>query len=141
MTNKSPDTQAEIVEEFARFSTWEEKYKHLIQLGRSLPKFPEEFRTDQNKVTGCQSQVWLHAELDGQTVKLYADSDAMIVKGLIALLLRLYSGRTTREIIETQPDFIQEIGMDRHLSMNRSNGLAAMTKQIKLYALVFQSMG
>lgn len=140
MTNKSQSIQDEIIEEFAKLSTWEEKYKHIIQLGRSLAEFPEQFRTEENKVTGCQSQVWLHAEFNGQEIKYHADSDAMIVKGLIALLLRLYSNRSPAEIIETKPDFIQEIGMDRHLSMNRSNGLAAMAKQIKLYAIVFQSM-
>jgi cysteine desulfuration protein SufE len=134
------ETQNNIVEEFARFTKWEDKYKHIITIGKTLPELPEEYRTETNKVTGCQAHVWLHADFKDGLVHFYADSDAMIVKGLIALLLRLFSDRSPQEILETQPDFIQQIGMDRHLSMNRSNGLAAMVKQIKLYALVFQSL-
>ncbi|TAE26426.1 MAG: SufE family protein [Candidatus Kapaibacterium sp.] len=130
-------TQQEIVEEFADFFDWEEKYAHIIALGRSLAPFPEEHRTDANKVRGCQSQVWLHAEFKDGRVHFWGDSDALIVKGLVALALRVYAGRTSEEITATAPDFISQIGLDTHLSPTRTNGFAAMIKQIKMYAIGF----
>jgi cysteine desulfuration protein SufE len=132
--------QQEIIQEFSGFTSWEDKYKHLIQLGKKQAAFPEEHRLEKNLVSGCQSQVWLHAELSDGRLKLHADSDAMIVKGLVSLLIRFYSEQPLDEILQAQPKFIQEIGMDKHLSMNRSNGLAAMVKQIKLYALAFKTL-
>lgn len=131
------ETQTEIVEEFADFFDWEEKYAHIIALGRKLTPFPEEHRTEANKVRGCQSQVWLYAELQGDKVQFWGDSDALIVKGLVALALRVYSERTPQEITTTEPDFIKQIGLDTHLSPTRTNGFAAMIKQIKMYALGF----
>lgn len=131
------ETQTEIVEEFADFFDWEEKYAHIIALGRKLAPFPEEHRTEANKIRGCQSQVWLHAALQDGKVKFWGDSDALIVKGLVALALRLYSERTPEEITATEPDFIKQIGLDTHLSPTRTNGFASMIKQIKMYALGF----
>lgn len=131
------ETQNDIVEEFADFFDWEEKYAHIIALGRKLAPFPEEHRMEANKVRGCQSQVWLHAALDGDVVRFWGDSDALIVKGLVALALRVYSGRTPQEITATEPEFIKRIGLDTHLSPTRTNGFASMIKQIKLYAVGF----
>ena len=133
------DIQDRIIREFNLFQDWTEKYEHLISIGKKLPPIEESHRIDSNKVHGCQSQVWLHAQyLDGK-VHYQADSDALIVKGIIALLLRLYNDRSPDEIIETNPDFISKIGLDKHLSQNRANGLLAMLKQIKLYAAVLKS--
>jgi cysteine desulfuration protein SufE len=134
-----PEIQDRIVREFSLFDDWTEKYEHLIKQGRKLSAFPEEQRLDQNKVKGCQSQVWLHAELDGDRVNFYADSDAMIVKGLVSLLLRVYSGQKPEDILSYPPDFIKKIGMDTHLSPTRANGLVAMVKQIQFYAMAFKT--
>jgi cysteine desulfuration protein SufE len=134
-----PEIQDRIVREFSLFDDWTEKYEHLIKQGRILSAFPEEQRLDQNKVKGCQSQVWLHAELDGDRVNFYADSDAMIVKGLVSLLLRVYSGQKPEDILSYPPDFIKKIGMDTHLSPTRANGLVAMVKQIQFYAMAFKT--
>jgi cysteine desulfuration protein SufE len=131
------ETQADIIEEFTDFFDWEEKYAHIIALGRSLGAFPEEQRTEANKVRGCQSQVWIHAELQDGKIIFWGDSDALIVKGLVALALRVYSERTPEEITTTEPDFIKKIGLDTHLSPTRTNGFASMMKQIKFYALGF----
>lgn len=133
-------TQQEIIQEFSRFNDWTDRYKHLIAQGKNLPAMDESHKTDDNIVKGCQSRVWLHADLDEQKIKFTADSDAAIVRGLIALLLRFYSNRTPDEILMTQPEFIQKIGMDQHLSMTRSNGLASMVKQMKIYAMAFKAM-
>ncbi|HKJ44694.1 MAG TPA: SufE family protein [Balneolales bacterium] len=134
-----PEIQDRIVREFSLFDDWTEKYEHLIKQGRKLKDFPEEQRLDQNKVKGCQSQVWLHAELDGDKIKFYADSDAMIVKGLVSLLLRVYSEQKPEDILSYPPDFIKNIGMDTHLSPTRANGLVAMVKQIQFYAMAFKA--
>jgi cysteine desulfuration protein SufE len=131
--------QEEIIDEFALFEDWTERYKYIIELGRELPEMPESLKTEENKVRGCQSQVWLAAGLHDGVITYQADSDAMIVKGLAALILRVYSGHTPEEILATEPTFIEQIGMSEHLSMTRSNGLRAMVKQIKLYALAFQA--
>jgi len=130
--------QQSIVDEFQALPDWEARYERLIQLGAALPPFPEEHRREALKVKGCQSQVWLHARLEEGRVVLAADSDALIVKGLIALLLRVYSGLSPARILATRPDFIEAIGMRRHLSPTRANGLAAMVKQIQLYATAFR---
>ncbi|HZP67178.1 MAG TPA: SufE family protein [Rudaea sp.] len=133
-----PDTaqaaQDAIVEEFAFFADWTERYQYLIDLGRKLPPFPEEFKTEANKVQGCQSQVWLVASGDAHRLEFRAVSDSAIVSGLIALLLRVYSGRSAEEILATEPRFVEAIGLAKHLSPTRSNGLAAMFKSIQEHA-------
>lgn len=132
------ERQQSIVEEFQALGSWEERYERLIRLGTGLPPLPEELRSESFKVKGCQSQVWLHARLEEGRVRLAADSDALIVKGLVALLLRVYDDRSPAEILATPPDFVEVLGMREHLSPTRSNGLAAMLKQIRLYAMAFQ---
>lgn len=126
--------QDAIADEFAFFADWTERYQYLIDLGRKLPPFPDALQTDGHKVQGCQSQVWLVARGDAQRLDFQAISDSAIVSGLIALLLRVYSGRTAREILDTEPRFIATIGLARHLSPTRSNGLAAMLQTIKRHA-------
>jgi len=132
-------TQERIVREFNLFQDWTDRYEHIINLGKKLPPLDEQYRTEDNKVHGCQSQVWLHAEGQDGIVRFQADSDALIVKGLIALLLRVYNGRTPAEIILTEPAFITQIGLDRHLSPTRANGLGAMLKKIKRYAATLEA--
>lgn len=126
--------QKAIAEEFGYFSDWTERYQYLIDLGRKLPTFPEDARNDANKVHGCQSQVWLVASGNADNVEFHAISDSSIVSGLIALLLRVYSGRSADEILKTEPCFIEAIGLAKHLSPTRSNGLAAMLTKIKEHA-------
>jgi len=126
--------QAAIAEEFAFFGDWTERYQYLIDLGRKLPPYPDALKTDDRKVSGCQSQVWLNVSGDAQRLDFIATSDSSIVTGLIALLLRVYSGRSAREILDTEPRFIEAIGLARHLSPTRSNGLASMLATIKQYA-------
>lgn len=131
---------ARVKERFLKFSDWEDRYKELIQIGRNLPPYPEDKREEKFKVKGCQSQVWLYPEFRDGRVYFHADSDAVLVKGIVALLTSVYSDATPEEILTTRPEFLKEVGITEHLSMNRSNGLAAMMKQIQMYALVFQSM-
>ena len=126
--------QAAIAEEFAFFGDWTERYQYLIDLGRKLPPFPEALQREEFKVSGCQSQVWLVPSGDAQRLDFRAISDSSIVSGLIALLLRVYSGRAAAEILATEPRFIETIGLARHLSPTRSNGLAAMLAKVKQYA-------
>jgi len=123
--------QDAIAEEFSFFGDWTERYQYLIDLGRKLPALPEELKTAATLVQGCQSQVWLVADGDAECLDFRAVSDSAIVSGLIALLLRVYSGRSAREILETEPRFIEAIGLAKHLSPTRSNGLAAMFKRIQ----------
>ena len=125
------EAQDAIVEEFSFFSDWTERYQYLIDLGRKLLPLPEELKTEATKVQGCQSQVWLVASGDAAQLNFRAISDSAIVSGLIALLLRVYSGRSAREILDTEPRFIDAIGLAKHLSPTRSNGLAAMFKRIQ----------
>ncbi len=124
--------QQELIEAFQFFDDWMDRYQYIIDLGRELPPFPEEAQTEANQVRGCQSQVWmtLH-EGEGGRLRIQATSDAAIVSGLIALLLRVYDDRTPREIADTPPDFIAAIGLDQHLSPSRTNGLAAMVQRLK----------
>jgi len=129
--------QVAIAEEFSFFSDWTERYQYLIDLGRKLPPFPEEQKTEAHKVQGCQSQVWLIAEGDRARLQFCAISDSAIVSGLIALLLRVYSGRPAQEIVDTEPRFIEAIGLAKHLSPTRSNGLSAMLGVIKANARSF----
>lgn len=133
------ETQEEIIEEFAMFENWMDKYEHIIELGKELPGLDNEFKTEDNIVKGCQSQVWLHTtEKDG---RLYfeADSDAIITKGLVALMVRVLSGHPSEEIVKSTMYFVNRIGLAEHLSPTRSNGLLAMIKQMKLYALAFSA--
>ena len=126
--------EAQIADEFAFFGDWTERYQYLIDLGRKLPPFPDALKTDAYKVTGCQSQVWLVPSGDANRLDFQATSDSAIVSGLIALLLRVYSGRSASEILATEPKFIETIGLAKHLSPTRSNGLAAMLAAIKQHA-------
>lgn len=127
------------MEEFARFTQWEERYKYLIAMGRDLANFPEEHRREENKVKGCQSQVWLYAQWQEGKIFFWGDSDASIVKGIVALLLRLYSGHAPEEILHFKQDFIERIGLKQHLSLSRTNGLSAMIKQIQFYAIAYKA--
>lgn len=133
------DIENEIVEEFSLFDDWMDKYEHLISLGKSLPLVEEQYKTDEYTVKGCQSKVWLFAALQDGKVIYTADSDAIITKGIIALLVRVLSGRTPAEILQANLAFIDEIGLKEHLSPTRSNGLVSMIHQMKNYALVFQT--
>ena len=128
-----------IVNEFKSYSHWEERYKHLISLGKSLNAMNESDKSEVNKIKGCQSQVWLSASLSGDKVTFSADSDASIVKGIVALLLHVYSERTPDEILAISQDFIDEIGLRQHLSMSRANGLSSMLKQITFYGMAFKA--
>jgi cysteine desulfuration protein SufE len=133
--------QAKLIQEFSAISSWEEKYQKIIALGKGLAALPEELKTPDLLVKGCQSQVWLKADLDSQGhVQLRADSDALIVKGLIAILLKIYSGLTPTEILDTAPTFIADLGFENHLSPSRANGLQAMVKQIKFYGLAYREL-
>lgn len=141
MTERMTNRNQSIIDDFSRFTDWESRYKHIIEVGKSLPPYPENFRTEDWKVKGCQSQVWLKPEvLVTGEVLFYADSDALIVKGLVSLLHQLYSGATPQEILDTPPDFIMKLDMNQHLSPSRSNGLHSMIKQIKYYAAAFQAV-
>lgn len=135
------DKQALIIQEFQTIDNWEDRYYKLISMGKSLPEMSDTYKTEDNKVSGCQSQVWLTASLtEDKTVKFTCSSDALIVRGIIALLLEVYSEQTPDYIVNTRPEFIQAIGLDSHLSLTRKNGLASILKQMRLYALAFQSM-
>ncbi|HVX06218.1 MAG TPA: SufE family protein [Rhodanobacteraceae bacterium] len=128
------NAQQEIIEEFGFFDDWTGRYQYLIDLGRKLPPLPDEERIDANKVDGCQSQVWIVVSGDANRLDLRATSDSAIVSGLVALLLRVYSGQSARDILDADPAFINAIGLGKHLSPTRSNGLAAMVKTIKAHA-------
>ena len=133
------EIQEEIIDEFSMFDDWMERYEYIIELGKSLPIIKEEFKLEENLIKGCQSKVWLHSELDHQNVKFTADSDAILTKGIVALLLRVFSEQHPRDIIEADTTFIDEIGLKEHLSPTRANGLVSMVKQIKMYAIAQQS--
>lgn len=133
------EKQLQIINEFKALSDWTERYKHIIKQGRNLDPLDEEYKIEENLVRGCQSQVWLHTYLDDSKVIFEADSDAAITKGLVALMVRFYSGHKPETIIETSPDFIKKIGMEQHLSPTRSNGLASMVKQMKIYAMAYKT--
>jgi len=133
------EKQNKIIREFELLSDWQERYKYIIKLGSKLEPLDESHKTEENLVRGCQSQVWLSAQLDDGKVIFRADSDAAITKGLVSLMVRFYSGHDPDTIINTNPEFIKKIGMAEHLSPTRSNGLASMVKQMKIYALAFKS--
>jgi cysteine desulfuration protein SufE len=133
------DIQNEIIEEFTSFDDWMDRYSLLIDYGNGLESFPEEEKTEQNLIDGCQSKVWFTAKIENGKVIYSGDSDAILVKGIVALLIRVLSGHTPREIVEAELYFIDEINLREHLSPTRSNGLNAMLKQMHLYALTFQA--
>lgn len=130
--------ESEIVEEFSLFDSWDEKYEYIIDLGKKLPAVEDKYKIDENRVRGCQSTVYLAADYKNGKIFFKADSDAVIVKGLISMLIRVLSGHTPDEIAEAKLDFIREIGMMTHLAQTRSNGLLSMVKQMKHYALAFK---
>ncbi len=134
------ETQDEIIEEFELFDDWEGKYEYIIDLGKKLAPFKEEFKTEDHIIKGCQSRVWLHAELNGDNVVFTADSDAIIVKGLISMLVKVLSEHTPEEIINADLYFMEKVGLQQHLAQTRSNGLASMLKQMKTYALAFSAL-
>ncbi len=140
MNNSKPiqEIENEIVEEFSLFDTWDDKYEYIIDLGKRLPPLEDQYKKDENKVRGCQSTVWLVADYEDGKVHFKAESDAVIVKGLISMLIRVLSGHTPDEIISAKLDFINKIGMTSHLAQTRSNGLLAMVKQMKNYALAYK---
>ena len=132
------ETNDRIIREFATFSNWKDKYMYIIDLGKKLPLIAESEKNESNLLHGCMSRVWIMGELQDGKVHFTADSDGAIVKGLVALMIRFYGDRTPDEILQNNPDFLQEIGMDQHFSMTRANGLKAMLKQIKIYAVAFK---
>jgi cysteine desulfuration protein SufE len=134
------EVQQEIIADFAVYEDWMDKYTYLIELGNELAPIDEAYKNDQNLIRGCQSRVWLQQKLEGEYLIFVAESDALIVKGLVALLLKVFSGRTPQEILDADPYFIDAIGLRQHLSPTRSNGLMAMVKQIKLYALAYKQI-
>lgn len=135
------ERQARIISDFSVYTQWEDRYKKIIEMGKALAPMSEELKTEQNIVKGCQSQVWLHAGLNPQgQIELVGDSDALIVKGLVALLLNVYSGATPAEVLSTPPEFLRALGFEGNLSPSRANGLHSMLKQIKLYATAFDYM-
>ena len=135
------EIQDEIIEEFAGFDDWMDKYQLLIDLGNEQEPLDEQYKTESNLIDGCQSRVWLVADYEEGGIKFSAESDALIVKGIVSLLIRVLSGHTPQEILDTELYFIDEIGLKEHLSPTRSNGLLAMVKQMRMYALAFQAKG
>lgn len=133
------EVQDRIVKEFSLFEDWTERYKYIIKHGDKLESLPNKDRVESNLVKGCQSQVWLTAFLDGEKIIFKADSDAAITKGLVSLVVRLYSNQAPEDILAVNPDFIAKIGMQQHLSPTRANGLASMVKQMKIYAMAYKS--
>jgi len=133
------EVQNEIIDEFSMFDDWTERYEYIIELGKSLPIIDEKYKTDENLIKGCQSKVWLNAEQQEDKVVFTADSDAILTKGIIAIMIRVFSNQSPQTILEASTDFIDEIGLKEHLSPTRANGLVSMIKQIKMYALAFQA--
>ena len=133
------EIQSEIVDEFSMFDDWEERYQYMIDLGKHLPLIETEYKTDKYIIKGCQSKVWVHAGLVKDKVIFTADSDAIITKGIIAILIRTFSNQMPSEIINADTEFINKIGLKDHLSPTRANGLVSMIKQLKMYALVYQT--
>lgn len=133
------EIQNEIVEEFSMFDDWMQRYEYIIELGKSLPLIDEKYKTDDYIIKGCQSKVWVHAEEKNGNIVFTADSDAILTKGIIGILIRTFSNQPAQAILDAKTDFIDEIGLKEHLSPTRANGLVSMVKQIKMYALAFQS--
>ena len=133
------DVQQDLIEEFSMFDDWMEKYEYLIELGKSLPLIDPSLKTEDRIIKGCQSKVWLHAEVNDGKVNFTADSDAIITKGIVAILIRVFSNQSPKDIIDADTHFIDEIGLKEHLSPTRANGLVSMIKQIKMYAIAYQT--
>jgi cysteine desulfuration protein SufE len=133
------EIQEEIVDEFAMFEDWMQRYEYMIELGKSLPLIDDKYKTDDNIIKGCQSKVWVHAELEGDKLVFTAESDAIITKGIIAILIRVFNKQKPQDIIDADTGFIDEIGLKEHLSPTRANGLVSMVKQLKLYAIAYQT--
>jgi len=133
------EIQDEIIDEFSMFDDWDERYQYVIDLGKSLPLIDDQYKDDDHIVKGCQSKVWLHAREKEGKIVFTADSDAIITKGIIAILVRVFSGQNASEILNADMGFIDEIGLKEHLSPTRANGLVSMIKQIKMYALAFEA--
>ncbi|MEJ2162233.1 MAG: SufE family protein [Robiginitalea sp.] len=133
------EIQEEIVEEFDMFDDWMQRYEYMIELGKSLPKIDADYKTDDHLIKGCQSKVWVHANLDEDKVVFTADSDAIITKGIIAILIRVFSHQKPADILKAKTDFIDKIGLKEHLSPTRANGLVSMIKQLKMYALAYET--
>ena len=133
------EIQEEIIDEFSMFDDWMERYEYIIELGKSLPIIEEQYKLDENLIKGCQSRVWLYSELENDTIKFSADSDAILTKGIVALLLRVFSKQKPADILSAETTFIDKIGLKEHLSPTRANGLVSMIKQIKLYAIAQQT--
>jgi cysteine desulfuration protein SufE len=131
--------QADLIDEFSMFDDWMDRYEHMIDLGKSLPLINPKFKTEDNIIKGCQSKVWLHADLENEKVVFTADSDAIITKGIVAILIRVFSNQSPNTILNTNTNFIDEIGLKEHLSPTRANGLVSMVKKIKMYALAYQT--
>ena len=136
---KIKEIQEEIVDEFSMFDDWMERYEYIIELGKKLPLIQEEFKTDNNLIKGCQSKVWLQGEQNNDKIVFTADSDAILTKGIIAILIRTFSNQSATNILDADMDFIDQIGLKEHLSPTRANGLVSMIKNIKMYALAFNT--
>ena len=136
---KIKEIQEEIVDEFSMFDDWMERYEYIIELGKKLPLIQEEFKTDNNLIKGCQSKVWLQGEQNNDKIVFTADSDAILTKGIIAILIRTFSNQSATDILDADMDFIDQIGLKEHLSPTRANGLVSMIKNIKMYALAFDA--
>ncbi|MGL2965463.1 SufE family protein [Flavobacterium sp. XGLA_31] len=133
------EIQDEIVDEFSMFEDWMQRYEYIIDLGKSLPLIDEQYKTEENIITGCQSKVWVHAEQQDGKIVFTADSDAILTKGIIAILIRAFSNQKASDILDADTGFIDEIGLKEHLSPTRANGLVSMVKKLKMYALAFNS--
>jgi cysteine desulfuration protein SufE len=133
------EIQNDIIDEFSMFDNWEERYQYMIDLGKTLPLIDEQYKTKEHIIKGCQSKVCVHAEMNDGKVEFTADSDAIITKGIIAILIRVYSNQSPKAIIEANTDFIDKIGLKEHLSPTRANGLVSMIKQLKMYAIAYQT--
>ena len=133
------EIQDEIVDEFTMFDDWMQRYEYIIDLGKGLSLIEEQYKTEENIITGCQSKVWVHAEQQGDKIVFTADSDAILTKGIIAILIRAFSNQKASDILDANTDFIDEIGLKEHLSPTRANGLVSMIKKLKMYALAFEA--
>lgn len=133
------DIQNEIIDEFTMFDDWMQRYEYMIDLGKSLPLIDDQYKTEDNIIKGCQSKVWVHAKMEDGKIIFTADSDAIITKGIIAILIRVFSNQQPKDIIEADTGFIDKIGLKEHLSPTRANGLVSMIKQLKMYAIAYQT--
>lgn len=139
MSKTIQEIQEEIVDEFAMFEDWMQRYEYMIELGKALPLIEEKYKIEENLIKGCQSKVWVHAELKDDKLVFTADSDAIITKGIVAILIRAFSNHHPSKIIEADTKFIDDIGLKEHLSPTRANGLVSMVKQLKMYAVAYQT--